>query len=111
MDRVLLVEPSATRRRAMHTLLAGKGFHVSELSAYAQALPVLERLGTTTSGFRGIVVGWPEHADEHADEVFALLRRDEFEHFGVLLLATGLYRFVERSPVILAESARYRRSS
>ena len=71
----------------MHTLLAGKGFHVSELSAYAQALPVLERLGTTTSGFRGIVIGWPEYADEHADEVLALLRHDEFEHFGVLLLA------------------------
>src|SRR5471030_3174290 len=84
LDRVLLVEPSATRRRAMHSLLAGKGFHVSELTAYAQALPVLKRLGTTTSGFRGIVIGWPAHVDEHADEVFALLRQDEFEHFGVL---------------------------
>jgi diguanylate cyclase (GGDEF)-like protein/PAS domain S-box-containing protein len=87
LDRVLLVEPSATRRRAMHSLLGGKGFHVSELTAYSQALPVLERLGTTTSGFRGIVIGWPEHADERADEVFALLRQDEFEHFAVLLLA------------------------
>ena len=87
MDRVLLVEPSATRRRAMHSLMAGKGFDVSELTAYDQALPVLERLGTTPAGFRGIVIGWPEHTDERADEVFSLLRQDEFEHFAVLLLA------------------------
>ena len=87
LDRVLLVETSATRRRAMHSLLAGKGFHVSELNAYDQALPVLERLGATSAGFRGIVIGWPEHADPNADEVFSLLRQDEFEHFAVLLLA------------------------
>src|SRR5262249_10931892 len=67
--------------------LTGKAFQVSELQSFAQALPVLQRLGATAAGFRGVVVGWPEHADETADEVFALLRQDEFEHFAVLLLA------------------------
>ncbi|MDE2258580.1 MAG: EAL domain-containing protein [Xanthomonadaceae bacterium] len=87
MDRILLVEPSATRRRAMHALLAARGFAVSELSDYAQALPLIERLGSTTLGFRGIVIGWPEHSDALAEQVFAVLHRDEFEHFAVLLLA------------------------
>ncbi len=87
MDRILLLETSATRRRAMHTLLAAKGFQVSELSEYDQALPLLERLGSTPAGFRGLVIGWPEHADPQADEVFARLRQDEFEHLAVLLLA------------------------
>ncbi|MGH8041036.1 MAG: EAL domain-containing protein [Rudaea sp.] len=87
MDRILLVEPSATRRRAMHALLAAHGFAVSELSDYAQALPLIERLGSTTLGFRGIVLGWPEHNDAQAEQVFGLLRHDEFEHFAVLLLA------------------------
>jgi len=85
-ERVLLLESSATRRRAMHTLLAAKGFQVSDVADYAQALPLLERLSATT-GFRGIVIGWPEHGDAHAEAVFALLRQDEFEHFAVLLLA------------------------
>ncbi|HZP65969.1 MAG TPA: EAL domain-containing protein [Rudaea sp.] len=71
----------------MHSLLASKGFAVSELHTYDQALPVLERLGTTPAGFRGVVIGWPEHPDGSADEVFSLLRRDDFEHFAVLLLA------------------------
>ena len=52
VDRVLLLETSATRRRAMHSLLASKGFQVSELHDYAQALPVLQRLGTTSPRLR-----------------------------------------------------------
>ena len=71
----------------MHALLAARGFAVSELSDYAQALPLIERLGSTTMGFRGIVLGWPEHNDAQAESVFGLLRQDEFEHFAVLLLA------------------------
>jgi diguanylate cyclase (GGDEF)-like protein/PAS domain S-box-containing protein len=71
----------------MHALLASKGFQVSELHSYTQALPVLQRLGVIASGFRGVVIGWPEHSDEKTDEVFRLLHQDEFEHFAVLLLA------------------------
>ncbi len=87
MDRILLLESSATRRRAMNALLTRKGFQVSELQNFGQARPVLEHLGATSAGVRGIIVGWPEFPDEQADELFALLRRDEFEHFAVLLLA------------------------
>ena len=52
MDRILLVEPSATRRRAMHALLAARDFAVSELSDYAQALPLIERLVSTARKLR-----------------------------------------------------------
>lgn len=89
MDRILLLEASTTRRRAMHSLLASKGFDVTDLPDYAHALSVLERLGTTAADFRAIVIGWPEISDNPTDEVFALLHRDEFEHFAVLLLAEG----------------------
>jgi diguanylate cyclase (GGDEF)-like protein/PAS domain S-box-containing protein len=87
VDRILLLETSATRRRAMRSLLAAKGFQISELSAYDQALPLLERLSSTTVGVRGLVLGWPEHPDPQADELFARLRHDEVEHLAVLLLA------------------------
>jgi len=87
MDRVLLLEASATRRRAVKTLLTARGFEISEVTDYEQALRLLRRLGDTASGFRGLLVGWPEPADPHADELFALLRRDDYEHFAVLLLA------------------------
>ncbi len=87
VDSILLIEPSATRRRAMHALMASKGFAVSELSDYVQALPVLDQLGTSSIDFRGMVIGWPEHADSRADEVLTILHRDDFEHIPVLLLA------------------------
>jgi diguanylate cyclase (GGDEF)-like protein/PAS domain S-box-containing protein len=87
VDRILLLESSLTRRRAMHTLLGAKGFQVSDVADYAQALPLLQRLGSSSAGFRGIVIGWPEHGDAEAEAVFALLRQDDFEHYGVLLLA------------------------
>ncbi|MEO8673107.1 MAG: EAL domain-containing protein [Tahibacter sp.] len=84
---MLLLEASATRRRAVKTLLVSKGFEVSEVTDYEQALSLLRRLGDTASGFRGLLVGWPEITDTHADELFTLLRQDDYEHFAVLLLA------------------------
>lgn len=71
----------------MRALLVSRGFDVSELSDYAQALPILDKLGTTSIGFRGMAIGWPEHADSRADEVLTILHRDDFEHIAVLLLA------------------------
>jgi diguanylate cyclase (GGDEF)-like protein/PAS domain S-box-containing protein len=87
MDRVLLLEASATRRRAVRTLLTPRGYDVTEVTDYAQALDVLRRQGETVSALRAIVLGWPEFADNLADELFALLRREDFEHLAVLLLA------------------------
>jgi diguanylate cyclase (GGDEF)-like protein/PAS domain S-box-containing protein len=89
LDRVLLLETSTTRRRAMHALLSSKGFHVTELPDYAEALPVLESLGSSAAGYRGIVIGWPDYHESHADRIFAHLRSDEYEHVAVLLLADG----------------------
>ncbi|MCQ4166248.1 GGDEF/EAL domain-containing response regulator [Tahibacter harae] len=87
MDRVLLLEASATRRRAVRSLLAPRGYDLTEASDYAQALEVLRRQGETVSALRAIVLGWPELADGLADQLFALLRHEEFEHLAVLLLA------------------------
>ena len=50
----------------MHALLASKGFRVTELPDYAEALPILESLGSAAAGYRGIVIGWPDFHDTHA---------------------------------------------
>ncbi len=87
MNRVLLLETSATRRRAMNALLTAKGFEVTELPEYEKALPLLERLGSGQNGARALVIGWPEHRDAFAEAIFARLRTHEYEHLAVLLLA------------------------
>ena len=84
MERVLLLETSTTRRRAMHALLASKGFRVTELPGYSEALPILESLGSGAAGYRAIVIGWPDYHDSHAERIFAYLRSDEYEHVAVL---------------------------
>ncbi len=87
MNRVLVLESSATRRRAVHASLTSHGFQVSELPGFEHAPAILKRLGTTATNVRGLVMGWPEHHNALAGEVFAMLRQDEFEHFAVVLLA------------------------
>ena len=73
MDRVLLLEASATRRRAVRSLLAPRGYDLTEASDYAQALEVLRRQGETVSALRAIVLGWPELADGLADQTALLI--------------------------------------
>ena len=87
MERILLLEPSTTRRRAVGALLVRKGLEFTEISDYAQVPIELERATATSSGYNGIVIGWPQHADQATDNVFARLHSDEFEHIAVLLLA------------------------
>ncbi|HEX3897341.1 MAG TPA: EAL domain-containing protein [Rudaea sp.] len=87
MDRVLLLETSPTRRRALQAMLSAKGFHVGEFPDYQKALPLLEKYGNAQSGYRGLVIGWPEQRDSHSDAIFARLRSHEYEHLPVLLLA------------------------
>ncbi|UXI66715.1 two-component system response regulator [Tahibacter amnicola] len=87
MNRVLLLEPSATRRRALRSLLIAKGFEIAEVGEFGQALDVLHRLADSATGINALVFGWPGIADSQADELLALLRQDEFEHLCVVLLA------------------------
>ncbi|HVJ61961.1 MAG TPA: EAL domain-containing protein [Tahibacter sp.] len=82
-----MIEPSATRRRVVKTLLAGKGFDIGEVPSYGQAVAALHRLRDSSVGARAVVLGWPDIADTDTDELLALLRSDEFEHLAVLLLA------------------------
>lgn len=87
MDRVLLLEPSATRRRAVRSLLAARGFQVTELSAFDQAVELLPRLADATRDVRAILFGWPDIPDAGSDVILDRLRHDEFEHLAVLVLA------------------------
>ncbi|MDC8015058.1 GGDEF/EAL domain-containing response regulator [Tahibacter soli] len=82
-----MIEPSATRRRVVKTLLAGKGFDIGEVSDYGQAVAALERLRDSSVAARAVVLGWPDIADTDTDALLALLRGDEFEHLAVLVLA------------------------
>ncbi|MGE4070028.1 MAG: EAL domain-containing protein [Lysobacterales bacterium] len=85
MDRVLLIEASATRRRALSTMLAQKGFEVAIIATYAEGLSTLSSI--EPEAYAALVVSWPEYSDHRADDVFALLRAREWMTLPVLVMA------------------------
>ena len=85
MDRVLLIEASATRRRALSTMLTQKGFDVAIIANYAEGLAMLSSV--ERQKFAALVVSWPEYSDHRADDVFALLRARDWITLPVLVMA------------------------
>lgn len=85
MDRVLLIEVSATRRRALSTMLTQKGFEVAIIANYAEGLSMLSSI--EREKFAALVVSWPEYSDHRADDVFALLRARDWISLPVLVMA------------------------
>ncbi len=85
MDRVLLIEASATRRRALSSMLAQKGFEVAIIATYAEGLSTLSSI--EPEAYAAMVVSWPEYSDHRADDVFALLRARDWVALPVLVMA------------------------
>jgi diguanylate cyclase (GGDEF)-like protein/PAS domain S-box-containing protein len=84
MSRVLMIEASATRRRALSSMLAAKGFEVQVLSSYTDGLQALTQ---QRDGFQAVVLSWPEYSDHRAEEVFTLLRARDWQSLPTLVLA------------------------
>jgi len=88
--RLLLIEASATRRRAVSTMLMAKGFDVTVIGSYSDGL---QRLGSQELGaqehaaVQAIVISWPEYSDHRAEEVFTILRARDWQSLPVLVLA------------------------
>ena len=84
MAKILLIEPSATRRRALMTMLQAKGHELAPATSYSDGLSVISGAGIAPAV---VVVSWPEYADQRANEIFAMLRMREWQNVPVLVLA------------------------
>ncbi|HRQ63763.1 MAG TPA: EAL domain-containing protein [Xanthomonadaceae bacterium] len=87
MKQILVAESSQTRRRALTTLLAQRGYAVTALPGLHEAYALLRRMHPSTTRCDAVVLGWPEHPDGSAEDVFGLLYGERFEHLPVLLMA------------------------
>ncbi|HDO34383.1 MAG TPA: response regulator, partial [Chromatiales bacterium] len=86
MQRILLIEHSATLRHAVGKRLRDHGYRVDQLGGYDQALKRLMHAGDGPN-YSGIVVGWPTWTDPHADEFLSVLDDPEQRDQAVLILA------------------------
>lgn len=84
MAKILLIEPSATRRRALMTMLQAKGHELQNALGYADGLTIVATLAIPPNL---VVVSWPEYADQRANDLFGLLRTRELQQVPVLVLA------------------------
>lgn len=85
MDRILLIEASATRRRALSSLLSQRGFEITLKAGYGDASGPLA--GVERQQFAAVIASWPDYSDHRAEEAFALLRSREWSELPVLVMA------------------------
>jgi diguanylate cyclase (GGDEF)-like protein len=84
MAKILLIEPSATRRRALMTMLQAKGHELTMALGYADGLAIV---GGASAPPHLVVVSWPEYSDQRANDLFGVLRNREWQLVPVLVLA------------------------
>jgi CheY-like chemotaxis protein len=84
MAKLLLIEPSATRRRALTTMLLAKGHELIAAHGYAEGITLI---ADRTLLPLLVVISWPEYADQRANDIFAALRSKDWQQTPVLILA------------------------
>jgi diguanylate cyclase (GGDEF)-like protein/PAS domain S-box-containing protein len=87
MSKILLIETSATLRRAMQKLLQLHGYEVDLLGSIDDALTHLNNFDSANNNYRGIVIGWPSHSSKGIDDLLAMLSDTPFR--GLPLLVMG----------------------
>ncbi|MHB1241440.1 MAG: two-component system response regulator [Gammaproteobacteria bacterium] len=87
MQRILVIERSATLRHALGKHLCDQGYQVDHVGAYDAGLDRLRRHRRGGTDYSGIVVGWPTHTDPQADEFLSLLEDPDGRAIAVLVLA------------------------
>jgi diguanylate cyclase (GGDEF)-like protein/PAS domain S-box-containing protein len=83
--RILLIEASATRRRALQTMFAAKGYELQVISSYAEGHAALS--AQPPASISAVIVSWPEYSDHRAADVFSTLRNRDWSAVPVLILA------------------------
>jgi len=88
MSKILLIETSATLRRAMQKLLQLHGYDVDLQSSIDGALDFVSKENNPSKTYDGAVIGWPSHKlNTSTDDLLAVLSEPPYE--GVPLLVMG----------------------
>jgi len=87
VDRILIIEGSATLRHVLSRQFRELGYELCTAADYATGLEKLLVGNTPEHPFRGVVVGWPFQTDPAADELLAVLNEPAQRDAAVLLMA------------------------
>lgn len=86
IDKLVLIEESATLRYALEKQLRGHDYEVVVADTYAKGLDILQQHADPSRRLGPVVVGWPAHTHPAADELFTLLEEPRWGDLPVLVL-------------------------
>lgn len=102
MQRLLLIERSATLRHALAKILRNSPFAVTSLDSFESGLDLIQSQSKHSVNFQGIILGWPSQTDRLADELFSVLNEPSHQHCALLVMAheadAALRTWVVRRP-------------
>ncbi|MEM9303202.1 MAG: EAL domain-containing protein [Pseudomonadota bacterium] len=110
MKRVLLINPSASRRAGIGNVLQARGYQVQAVVGFSAGIAALTEVDSAGSDLVGVVVGWPDEADDPASFHAFLNKLGEHthQHVAVLLMcntmssqAVGWLKYRKRSAMLL----------
>jgi diguanylate cyclase (GGDEF)-like protein/PAS domain S-box-containing protein len=86
VNRVLLIELSATLRHAARKIMENHGYQVDDVPSFAAGLARV-REASANSPYDALAIGWPAKTDQAADELFTILGEDpEYRNLNVIVL-------------------------
>ncbi|MEJ2398592.1 MAG: EAL domain-containing protein [Gammaproteobacteria bacterium] len=86
MSKILFIEKSATLRHAMHKLLMRHNYDVEIAQDFESGLSLLTSSDAST-GYQGIILGWPNQTHPSTDELLATLSEPPYANLPLLVLA------------------------
>ena len=90
MKRVLLVNPVASHLDQMTKLFRARGFAVSAVATFRDAIAAVGRSDETEADLIGVVIGWPEQADAPFRAFLNGLANHQHDHLAALVLSNEM---------------------
>ena len=87
MSRILLIEKTGTQRHILGKILRKKGHDVVLAPDFVIGTAKLLDAGEGPHPFDSVVLGWPNYADPHTDQLLAELMERKFQPIPVLVMA------------------------
>ena len=84
MQKILLIETSATLRHAMKRSLVR---HTYSVTVHDDFVSGLEHLIENPAEYDGVVLGWPEETNTDTDEMLAVLCDPPYDQLPLIILA------------------------
>lgn len=86
IDKLILIEESATLRYALEKQLRGHDYELVVADTYGRGLEILQEHADPGRRLGPVVIGWPNHTHPAADELFTLLEEPRWGELPVLVL-------------------------